>query len=251
MDAELQIAEVARRSGFTATTLRYYEEIGLVTPTSRTPAGYRLYDERTLERLAFIDRAKHLGCSLDEIRELVDAWDGGPCAPVQDRLRDLIESKIAAAQHQAVDLLALTSELRRTRADLDRHTPDGPCDDDCGCVTSSHQAARGEAVTVDSGPSDTTPIACTLEGAAMPGRLTDWQALLASVQERAAVPDGMRLTFGPGVTVTDVARLAAAERECCQFFSFAITMDGRGFGLEVTAPAEAQPILDALFGIPA
>ena len=62
-----KIKEVADRSGFTAATLRYYEEIGLLPEASRTPAGYRLYDDGTLDRLAFIARAKQLGCTLEEI----------------------------------------------------------------------------------------------------------------------------------------------------------------------------------------
>jgi MerR family copper efflux transcriptional regulator len=69
----LRIAEVARRSGFSPATLRYYEDIGLLPATSRTRGGYRAYDERTLERLAFIARAKQLGCSLEEIADLTMA----------------------------------------------------------------------------------------------------------------------------------------------------------------------------------
>ncbi len=60
-----RIAEVAERSGFPAATLRYYERVGLLPEPSRTAAGYRDYDDRTLERLAFIARAKRLGCSLE------------------------------------------------------------------------------------------------------------------------------------------------------------------------------------------
>ncbi|MDQ1425729.1 MAG: hypothetical protein QOD72_3227 [Acidimicrobiaceae bacterium] len=85
--AGYRIAEVARRTGFTTPTLRYYEEIGLMPPARRTEAGYRLYDERAVERLMFIARAKQLGCSLEEITELVRAWDTEDCAPVQHRLR--------------------------------------------------------------------------------------------------------------------------------------------------------------------
>ncbi len=44
--------------------MRYYEGIGLVAPVTRTDAGYRVYDEHILARLAFIARAKQLGCSL-------------------------------------------------------------------------------------------------------------------------------------------------------------------------------------------
>ena len=83
----MRIKEVAERSGFSAPTLRYYEEIGLLPEPARTAAGYRIYDETTVERLAFIARAKQLGCSLEEIADLTMAWDGGRCGPVQDRLR--------------------------------------------------------------------------------------------------------------------------------------------------------------------
>ena len=78
--------------------MRYYEQIGLLPEASRTPAGYRMYDQRTLERLAFIARAKQLGCTLEEIAGLTTAWDGGQCGPIQDQLRRLVAGKIAAAQ---------------------------------------------------------------------------------------------------------------------------------------------------------
>ncbi|MGH9024462.1 MAG: MobF family relaxase, partial [Acidimicrobiia bacterium] len=81
-----QIAEVARRSGFTASTLRYYDNVGLVSPAGRTDAGYRRYDDDSLARLAFISRAKQLGCTLPEITGLVTAWDGRRCEPVQAQL---------------------------------------------------------------------------------------------------------------------------------------------------------------------
>lgn len=84
MTTGLRIADVSRRSGFTPATLRYYEEIGLLPPPTRTDAGYRIYDERSVERLAFIARAKQLGCTLGEIADLTIAWDGGECGPVQD-----------------------------------------------------------------------------------------------------------------------------------------------------------------------
>ena len=67
MTSGLKIKEVADATGFTAATLRYYEQIGLLPQSTGTPAGYRTYDERTLERLAFIARAKQLGCTLEEI----------------------------------------------------------------------------------------------------------------------------------------------------------------------------------------
>ncbi len=94
------IGEVAERTGFTASALRYYGRRGLLEPSTRTDAGYRLYNEEALARLAFIARAKQLGCSLDEISDLVALWDGERCGPVQRRFHDLVTAKIDAAQHQ-------------------------------------------------------------------------------------------------------------------------------------------------------
>ena len=118
MDGGLRIKEVADASGFTAATLRYYEQIGLLPEAARTPAGYRMYDQRTLPRLAFIAHAKQLGCTLEEITGLTTAWDGGQCGPIQDQLRGLVAGKIAAAQAQIVELLTFTSELQQAAVAL-------------------------------------------------------------------------------------------------------------------------------------
>ncbi len=56
-----QIGEIARITGFSTKTLRYYEEVGLVKPTARTEAGYRLYGESELAQIKFIKRAKLIG----------------------------------------------------------------------------------------------------------------------------------------------------------------------------------------------
>ena len=61
MTASLRISDLAARSGFTTSTLRYYEQVGLLAATQRSSGGYRLYDEAALVRLRFIDRAKQLG----------------------------------------------------------------------------------------------------------------------------------------------------------------------------------------------
>jgi DNA-binding transcriptional MerR regulator len=128
------IGEVADRTGFTASALRYYEGIGLVVPATRTDAGYRLYDDMTLSRLAFIGRAKQLGCSLEEITDLVGIWDGERCGPVQKRFHDLVTTKLADAERQIAELTALTAQLRHAAAQLAGPAVDGPCSEDCACV---------------------------------------------------------------------------------------------------------------------
>ena len=83
----------------------------------------------------------------------------------------------------------------------------------------------------------------------MPDRMAEWQALLAHVQNRSTGVDGaVRVELDDEVSIEDVARLVAAEQHCCAFFAFAITVDGRGIGLEVRAPEGAAPIVESLFG---
>jgi MerR family transcriptional regulator, copper efflux regulator len=132
------IGETAERSGFSASALRYYEGIGLVEPSSRTDSGYRLYDDETLARLGFIARAKQLGCSLDEITDLVEIWDGEQCGPVQKRFHDLVTEKLAAAERQIAELTALAEQLRHAAAQLSGPALDGPCDEGCACMTLSN-----------------------------------------------------------------------------------------------------------------
>ena len=301
MSTTLQIAEVAQRSGFTPATLRYYEQIGLLTPPTRSEAGYRLYDDTSLERLRFIARAKRLGCSLDEIAELASVRDGGQCATVQERLRGTVATKIDEAHTQIAAMTTLVAELQHVAATLSTDPVDGPCDDRCACAADDPPSASPSASsplwasmsTPTASPSPSTspatssesdgetrvptsvtlveapdalpavdagavPIACTLGAGEMASRLDEWAALLADrgdllqgVTARIALDDGLRLEFGPNTDVAEIARLAAAEQGCCRFFDFALVIDGRGIALEVRAPADAQPVLAALFGAPA
>ena len=131
------IGEVAARTGVPATALRYYEGIGLVTPAGRTDAGYRLYDDTSLARLAFIARAKQLGCTLEEVADLADAWDNDECAPVKHRLRGLVAAKLHETEQRMRELRALQADLRATATMLESAPLDGPCDESCGCTASS------------------------------------------------------------------------------------------------------------------
>jgi DNA-binding transcriptional MerR regulator len=127
------IGEIADRSGFTASALRYYEGIGLVEPASRTEAGYRVYDDGTLTRLTFIARAKQLGCSLEEITDLVGIWDDERCAPVQKRFHELVTAKLEAAERQIAELTALAGQLRVAASHLAGPPVDGACSEGCAC----------------------------------------------------------------------------------------------------------------------
>ena len=68
-----QIDEIARRTGLTKRTIRYYEEVGLIPPSQRSEGGYRLYDEGIVERIGMIVTLKEqMGISLEAIRSQLD-----------------------------------------------------------------------------------------------------------------------------------------------------------------------------------
>ena len=68
----MRIGELAAASGLSVRALRHYDEIGLLAPSRRTPAGHRLYDHRDVERLARIVALRGLGLSLDEVAAALD-----------------------------------------------------------------------------------------------------------------------------------------------------------------------------------
>ena len=71
MDEHMRIGAVSARTGLSLRTIRYYEEVGLVTPSARSQGGFRLYTEPDVARLNLIRRMKPLGFQLDEMRELL------------------------------------------------------------------------------------------------------------------------------------------------------------------------------------
>ena len=100
----MQRAELAQRTGSNLETVRYYEKVGLLPEPPRTASGYRSYDSAHERRLRFVLRARELGFSLDEIRELLRLVDerDQPCA----------EARSIAATHLN-DVRAKIADLKR------------------------------------------------------------------------------------------------------------------------------------------
>ncbi len=105
----LTIGALAHRLGVHPRALRYYERIGLLRPTSRTAAGYRLYSERDAARVEFIRRAQKFDLSLRDVASILAVRDGGaaPCRHV----RALAEARVQALDARLAELLALRAEL--------------------------------------------------------------------------------------------------------------------------------------------
>ncbi|WP_052746010.1 MerR family transcriptional regulator [Allosalinactinospora lopnorensis] len=243
----MRISQLAERSGVATSTLRYYEDRGLL-PARRSAAGYRLYDENAVERLAFITTAKRLGLELAEIAELLGVWQNGACAEVKASLRPRIAERIARTQARGAELDAFTAMLRGALAHLDA-LPDRPgrCDPECGFLDPAHDRRRPPALTVLQPDSRGAPaVACSLDDQGMGERLTQWRRLLRGAR-RQEIPGGLRLTL-PAERAAQAAGLAVAERECCAFFTFTLHVDHGAVHLEIRAPEEAQSLLAEVSG---
>lgn len=101
------IGVVAQAAGVATTTLRYYEREGLLSPTDRSRAGYRLYDDGAVQRLAFIRAAQAVGFTLNDIRALLQLDGDSPCREVQS----LIERRLAEVDEKLADLTRVRSTL--------------------------------------------------------------------------------------------------------------------------------------------
>lgn len=127
----MQIGTIAQKSGVPPKTIRYYESIGLIRPAPRTEGGYRDFDDKDLQTLRFIQRARSLGFSVKDVDNLLALW--------HDQNRSSAEVKGLAERHvRRIDAkIRELDSMRRTLIDLmekchgdDR--PDCPIIDDLG-----------------------------------------------------------------------------------------------------------------------
>jgi MerR family transcriptional regulator, thiopeptide resistance regulator len=108
----LKVGALAKRTGLTIRTLHHYDEIGLLLPSHRSEAGYRMYNLDDLARLHQIQALKQLGFALADIGETL-ASDGAA-------LGDIITQQLAALERQAAQTARLRAQLLRLKAKMDR-----------------------------------------------------------------------------------------------------------------------------------
>ncbi|MEW6351070.1 MAG: heavy metal-responsive transcriptional regulator [Thermodesulfobacteriota bacterium] len=114
---DLTIGKVARLSGVGIETVRFYERNGLIPPPGRSASGYRRYSEDTVARIRFVRRAKELGFTLKEIKELLslrlqpDVGCGEIRGRAEAKIAD-IEEKIRTLESMKAALVTLTGTCR-------------------------------------------------------------------------------------------------------------------------------------------
>ncbi|MER5216873.1 MerR family transcriptional regulator [Streptomyces sp. NPDC002838] len=117
-ERQMQIGEVAERTGLSLRTIRHYEEVGLVIPSARSKGGFRLYTEADVERLMVIRRMKPLDFSLEEMRDLLEITDriadtdNPPAGEEMERLRERLDSyrKVADARCETLRAQLMAAE---------------------------------------------------------------------------------------------------------------------------------------------
>ena len=112
----MTIGEAARAAGVAAPTLRYYEERGILAPTSRNHAGYRLYDERAVDQLRFIRSAQAVGFTLDDVQALCSLSED-ESQSCQSEVQELLERRLDDVRTKMRELRRVATGLRRA---LDR-----------------------------------------------------------------------------------------------------------------------------------
>ena len=124
----MNVGTAARRSGLPAKTIRYYEEIGLISP-ARAAYGYRDYAVEDIHRLAFLRRARGLGFSIDDCRQLMALYRDKSRA--SHDVRELAKSHVAAIEEKVRELQSMRTTLNTLiRACHGDDRPDCPILDD-------------------------------------------------------------------------------------------------------------------------
>jgi len=145
--SKLTIGKLAKMAGVSTDTVRFYERCGLLQPPARSASNYRLYPEKDVLRLRFIVRAKHLGFTLNEIKDLLSLrYD--PQATKRE-VKSLTEKKIEDIKKKIADLQQILATLESLV-----ETCDGQgLADDCPILAAIEGEERHPCLHADSGGS--------------------------------------------------------------------------------------------------
>ena len=120
----LKIGALARQTGTSAPTIRYYEEIGLLRPAGRQAGNQRIYGEADVRSLTFIRRCRDFGFSIDQIRELVALGQNPNSSCVS--ARNLAQQHLLTVHAKLAELRALERSIAAFVANCDASCAGGP-----------------------------------------------------------------------------------------------------------------------------
>ncbi|WP_158852075.1 MerR family transcriptional regulator [Saccharothrix deserti] len=208
--SEIRIAKLAEITGFAPTTIRYYENTGLLPAASRSSSGHRVYTDHDVDRLRFIARGKQMGFALDEIRELILTCGGDPITTELDQVMGTLRSRIVEVNERIAELSAFSAQLM-----------------------GSLWAARSNQVPDTPG--------------AEPVCQEHWARALAHPHTHTHVEGLLTLTFrsSPALTVA-LAELVAHESGCQQPTGVLLHCTSRTTVLQVVAAENTRRLIDDL-----
>ena len=125
MSTTYTIGRLAKAANVPTSTVRYYERVGLLTPSHRSGGNYRIYDAADLDRLRFIKAAQGTGFTLDNIRVLMGLESG--TTHVCDEVQDLLTHRLADVEQQMKDLKRVQGVLRASLKLCRSDTADNRC----------------------------------------------------------------------------------------------------------------------------
>ena len=120
MASKLRINELAKAAGVAASTIRYYERVGILRPSGRSAANYRLYSVQELERLRFIRAAQATDFTIEDIKQLLRPAACG-------RVQGLIEQRLAEVEERTRELRHVRRVLRASLEECRTHEASGRC----------------------------------------------------------------------------------------------------------------------------
>ena len=135
MERPLTVGQLARATGISAKTIRYYEQVGVLPASRRSAAGYRQYSRHDVHRLLFIRRARALGLSLANLKALTAELDSGECLAMRPRLHALVTEQLRTVQRQIAEFQLLERQLAQVLQRLQTAAPMHHADR-CRCLDS-------------------------------------------------------------------------------------------------------------------
>ena len=143
MNSNLTIGQLAKETGLTTKTIRFYEEIGLIKPVERADNGYRSYPANMVEELNIIKTVRDLGLPIPEIKKLMIGCDEGGCEHNQEYLAKEIKNYVEILKEKISQLNKLKSKLENLKVAICDCDSKDECTYCCNVLGQIAQSTKG------------------------------------------------------------------------------------------------------------